>query len=579
MASEIACLRTLFYLFVLASLRRQCPAISSIDERLARLPVPLGLHIAVASPRDAGFAVEWAKPTGIGKTTALRARSARSLQQAPVTLLLLLAGDVPPNPGPRPTCPRCDRPVLENVAALQCDGCDSWHHRKCELLSIKAYRRLSSSSTEWYCGVCALPPLDDDLFAPAPSSQPADTAPQQPALSPAPVGPSPGSTRIAVWFSNVRSVKNKTLDFQALVEADPDTVFGLCETWLDPSVHDGQLIDTARHVVYRRDRASYGGGVLIMVPHRLPCRRRRDLESEDLEAVFVEVTHRKGKMLLCCVYCPPSTRAASYDLLGQSLAHVDVSAYSCVCVFGDFNAHIDWSDLSAPVPLSPHDDALLDVMETSGFVQVCGEPSYRSITGKASFLDLVFVSNLPLITDCSIQPSLAGSDHNAIRFSSLLTLPKSGHYSKMVRNFSRMDLPHLNSLLHLAPWSLVLDTPSVDEAYDMWLDIMSAIEADCVPSKHLSGRRRTPWISNDIIRLSHKKRKLFRKAKKTNRPDVLAAARRAQRDLKKLVYTVHKEYLCVVAEKAARSPKLFWAYIKSQRRCASSSRHSQCPNI
>ncbi|KAG0418018.1 hypothetical protein HPB47_005180 [Ixodes persulcatus] len=146
----------------------------------------------------------------------------------------------------------------------------------------------------------------------------------------------------------------------------------------------------------------------------------------------------------------------------------------------------------------------------------------QSITNKASFLDLVFVSNLPLITDCSIQPSLAGSDHNAIRFSSLLTLP----------------------------------SPSVDDAYDMWLDRMSAIEADCVPSKHLSGRRRTPWISKDIIRLSNKKRKLFRKAKKTN-------PRKAQRELKKLVHTAHKKYLRMIAEKAA--PKLFWAYLKSQR--------------
>lgn len=208
--------------------------------------------------------------------------------------------------------------------------------------------------------------------------------------------------------------------------------------------------------------------MLIVVPRQLPCCRRRDLESEDLEDVFVEFVHRKGKMLLCGVYCPPATRTASYDLLGQSLAHVDVSAYSCVCIFGDFNAHIDWSDLSTPVPLSSHDIALLDVMETSGLVQVCSEPSYTSRRNRASFLDLVLVSNLALITDRSIQPSLAGSHHNVIHFSSLLTPPKSGLYSKMVRNFSKMDLARLKNLLHLTPWCMVLNEDTVEDMYELY---------------------------------------------------------------------------------------------------------------
>ncbi|KAM7284231.1 uncharacterized protein ISCGN_001328 [Ixodes scapularis] len=111
-------------------------------------------------------------------STKPKAALVRSIcvRQPQIVLLLLLAGDVSSNPGPCPSCLRCGRSVYENVAALQCDKCDSWLHRKCELLSLHSYRRLSSSEEEWYCGACQLPAFDDELFptCPTPASRGSD---------------------------------------------------------------------------------------------------------------------------------------------------------------------------------------------------------------------------------------------------------------------------------------------------------------------------------------------------------------------------------------------------------------------
>lgn len=71
-----------------------------------------------------------------------------------VVCLLLDAGDTSRNPGPRHLCPRCSRELNNRTVALQCDKCDSWVHRKCELLSLAAYRRLSASFDKWHCGAC-----------------------------------------------------------------------------------------------------------------------------------------------------------------------------------------------------------------------------------------------------------------------------------------------------------------------------------------------------------------------------------------------------------------------------------------
>lgn len=140
----------------------------------------------------------------------------------------------------------------------------------------------------------------------------------------------------ALWFSNVRSIKNKLLDFQVLVASSPEMVFSLCETWLDASVPDGLAIDTACHVVYKKDREGCsGGGVMFVVPQHLPCRRRQDFEVAGLEALFIEISHKRGKVLFGCVYCPPATRVTSYTLLNDSLERIAANSY--------LNVNIAWT--------------------------------------------------------------------------------------------------------------------------------------------------------------------------------------------------------------------------------------------
>ncbi|XP_042145263.1 uncharacterized protein LOC121835306 [Ixodes scapularis] len=371
---------------------------------------------------------------------------------------------------------------------------------------------------------------------------------EQPAVQASPVTivspplPSPPSaaknTNLGIWFSNVRSLKNKLLDFHTLLLSYPDTVFAVCETWLNHSIPDGLLVDVESFTIFRKDRASNGGGLLVAIPCHMTCRKRQDLEHEHPEAVFVEVNHHQGKVLICCVYCPPTSQSTSYDLLGNSLRRAGMGNYLNTCVLGDFNAHIDWTDPSAPIPSAPCGDMLLDIMETGGFLQVCVEPSYISHFGKTSFLDLAFITNPALVSSCSLESSLPGSDHHAIYLESLLKPPKSDPHAKRIQQFSKTDGTHLQNLLHLVPWSLVTDEPCIHDAYDLWLDLFSAIEAECVPTRMTTGRQR-PWITQDIIRLSRKKRQSFKKARRTKNPLHLSTAQQAQKSLKKLIYSAH----------------------------------------
>ncbi|XP_042147471.1 uncharacterized protein LOC121836598 [Ixodes scapularis] len=358
------------------------------------------------------------------------------------------------------------------------------------------------------------------------------------------------------------SVKNKLPDFRVLTESQPDTIFAACETWLDCSVYDSQLVDLAHFKIFRKDRNKSGGGVLLAVPSHFKCTRRLDLEQHGLEAVFVDL-HRKGGLLhLCVVYCPPGNKVEAYDYLHKSLTallHLD-KRYANICVVGDYNAHVNWSDPTTPVPADPQDDLLLNGMESLGLTQMCLEPSYTPNGKRDSFLDLIFVSNPTLIANCFAETSLAGCDHRAIVTETYMNFPKSGIHSKQLKRFAEIDLKHLNSLLHLAPWGMVFQEDNTENAYNLWLDFMHAIETECVPAVWRRNKSRAPWITKEILHLARQKRQLFARAKNNRCAATLSAAHAAQRGLKKMIRKSHQNYALSVAERAFKEPKVFWAY-------------------
>ena len=62
-----------------------------------------------------------------------------------VIVLLVLAGDVEVNPGPRQPiypCGICARVVKNSDKAVCCDGCNNWIHNKCSGLSDSMYNRM-----------------------------------------------------------------------------------------------------------------------------------------------------------------------------------------------------------------------------------------------------------------------------------------------------------------------------------------------------------------------------------------------------------------------------------------------------
>ena len=96
--------------------------------------------------------------------------------------LLLLAGDIEDNPGPRQPkfpCGECGKAVTFIVAntrklalaktrskrlAIACDDCNTWFHADCLGMSLNCYNAVAHPDASWHCCSCGVPHFTSSFF-------------------------------------------------------------------------------------------------------------------------------------------------------------------------------------------------------------------------------------------------------------------------------------------------------------------------------------------------------------------------------------------------------------------------------
>lgn len=117
-----------------------------------------------------------------------------------------------------------------------------------------------------------------------------------------------GEGSLVVSHLNIRSLVPKLDDLQVLLQRYGGAhVLGLSETWLDGGVSDAE-VSVSGFCIYRKDRDRRGGGIAVYVATDVGCVRRRDLEEEGIEALWLEIKMKKMQILVCNVYRPPNVR-------------------------------------------------------------------------------------------------------------------------------------------------------------------------------------------------------------------------------------------------------------------------------
>ena len=536
----------------------------------------------------------------------------RSNSPNSTSFLVIILTCVETNPGPPrkviDPCGICHKRCTWAQPAVQCDGCDVWYHTKCMSMKPEVYKALKNVS--WYCTSCGLPNFSSGLFSseydtlsfdsmhnpfsilnsrscshtsipttpktpqtpknPKPTKTPKTPPPKQPPthiLASTPKSFSKGkyseidhNSNLSTLIINFQSLWNKRPELSHLaVESKADIIIGT-ESWLTPGDHKNSELMLDEYDIYRRDRPSRGGGVLIAIKKTL-CSEQIS-SSKDSETIFCKIK-LKGKkpLIIGCVYRPPD-----YDL--EQSRKIVSEIYSIMnrnkkAVFwfgGDFNIpDINWKsqEIQGNQYLKDINSLFLEMSQDLGLSQIVDIP-----TRGTSILDLFFTNNPDFVKDCSLIAGLG--DHEIVLVKTSLQPFRKKPVKRTIHLWTKVDEANIKKETKDLRKRFLEEFSPTDDPNRMWnfykKEVIKIIEKN-VPSKTTSTKAHQPWITTETKRLIRKKNRWHKKVKLSGSGKDAKMYRKIKSETQRVCRRAHDKYVNDMFS-ADSSNKKMWSYIK-----------------
>ena len=189
----------------------------------------------------------------------------------------------------------CSGAVLNDHKAVQCDKCEMWLHNDCSFVTDFEYKTMQNSSSTWICPKCEFFYFSDSFF-----SEQLNLVDQNRYSSLAKDGETRTSTTgtknnnfvSGLKFSsiNVNGIRSKNLNYWLTLIFIRPHIVTIQETKIDSSISTSELFpETCPYNVYRKDRNSKVGGVILLIHKDMPI---TEFEN-DSESVWVKCSQIK----------------------------------------------------------------------------------------------------------------------------------------------------------------------------------------------------------------------------------------------------------------------------------------------
>jgi hypothetical protein len=378
---------------------------------------------------------------------------------------------------------------------------------------------------------------------------------------------------------NTRSVKsvnrerNKLSLFRSIVALKNASIICLTETWLCDEVLDSELLAPDKFNIFRKDRDSNGGGVLIATDLNLRPRRRQDLEPAnpglvDFVVVELNLYSLKEKSAIVCLYIPPVSDFSDAVLnLRLTLLAIKQSGIHNIYLMGDFN--IPNLDANTDVPNSNMNACheFYELFCDFNFTHSVNSPTH--IQGNR--LDLLLSNSPERIINVYVEEDSFPSDHFLINFSLDTMIKLTPEPPRSVFNYKRADWAGLRDALRQSNLTEIVNhnQNSINNAVDEWYATVLNLINSYIPKTKIRSRDSPPWIDAVVIKASRKKERMRKRARRTNNPDHWASYRRHRNRLKSLINEKYDGYIANSFTDMSNNPKRFWGIVRSRTRSRS----------
>ena len=530
------------------------------------------------------------------------------------TFLLLQAGDLETNPGPRPLkypCQVCHLACKWGQQAVRCDTCYLWYHKDCMLMTTEEYDNLNRTEASWICWACGTPnfslsilrgdvdfthtnsfqPLSNStideadmwISAPTATSSPKDdstTSRRRISSSKSSRNFSKTSGRnkttgsngkkLKVIVVNCQSVKNKARELDNMIQSsDPDVILGT-ESWLNKDVLDGEIFPE-NYSVIRKDRTTGktgGGGVFIAYRNDIILTHRADLDA-DCELLWAQLQIKDAKsVFLGCFYRPPNDGIESLHQLDQSLSKLYGSNNSPnAWIGGDFNlSEIEWDTCTVQkyATKGPLCQPLLKMTTEYNLTQMITQPTYRTDDSE-SLLDLFLTTNPTTVQDVFHMPGLGLCKHDSIMVQINTQPRRSKTPPRKIFLFRKMDSEGISREAQEFCTAFLNSHPeqhSVEQNWCSFRDEVTMLASKHIPTKLIRSYRDLPWMTRELKHLIRRKNRWHKKAKRSKSRRVWEKYCDLQKQAKAEMRRCYNNYISnTLGPKMEENPKIFWRHV------------------
>lgn len=371
---------------------------------------------------------------------------------------------------------------------------------------------------------------------------------------------------------NINSLIAHIEELRVFIDCTKIDILMINETKLDQHIKDNE-IHLPGYELVRKDRiinGRNGGGVCIYLKSNLNFHIREDLNDNELEFLTVEVRNLRSKsFLVSSWYRPPKSSPDLFCRFERLIDKIDSNNLE-LYLLGDLNCNL------LPNAFDENKNALLNVFDIYGLTQLIKEPTRITQTSQ-TLLDLC-ITNFPDKISKSGIIHVGISDHSLI-----YAIRKSNYMNIGSRNIIKRDLRHFNETcflndLNQINWNEVSSFDDPDQMWVVWRDnLMNVIDKHAPLRRKRIGKKRSQWITPEVMSMMHKRDFLSKKAKQTNTEIAWKLYRDARNLTNNIIKQSKRNYFKSNLDSVGNNPKKTWKIINelSYRQNNRSSRVSE----
>ena len=367
------------------------------------------------------------------------------------------------------------------------------------------------------------------------------------------------SNHLTIVHYNVQRILDKVDIIASEIKCFDVAAF--TETWLNDSILDDDLSISGFHTPVRKDRMtdSYGG-IIIYVKDNINFKRRRDLEVDGIECIWIELKllHNKN-VLLGVFYRPPGSNNMYNSMVFDSIGLAIDTGLPDTIITGDFNLNT----------LTPSSSRKISDLCLQFNLKQCIDDFTHFTEHSSSIIDLLFVSNPESVVQAGVgEPFLPQNIRYHCPVFGVFRFQKPRHriFQRLIWSYNLADYSKLRDKLSSINWSSVMSNDIHKHAKNVTDNIIVHAK-ECIPNKVIMVRPNDPpWINSEIKRNIRRRKRHYKRAKISNSDVDWLKFRRIRNKVVSLIRASKDKYFSTISDKLISnitSSREWWKTLKT----------------